>query len=305
MNVIPGGMNKRSAFGSALIGLGLAVTSVGFLATAPSASATPDPDLHCSGYTTNEKYEVPRSGSGSTTVTVGGVAVTITVNGDTVAFTDSDGDPLVVNYCLKASTGNTGQQSGSGGDTDDIPNNGGQTPGISYVVVYSVPGPTTPASSPTSPETSPTTVLTEPTETVTEPTETPTETESTTTPTVLPTESSEPTEPAETESTTTPTVLPTSSTDPVDPETSTTPTVLPTASTAPGEKETSSSTPTVLGSSSTAPAQAPTAVDAGLAGGDGDSGLPSSLLILLGAAMAVLGLGVGFLPIVARGKHSR
>ena len=51
------------------------------------------------------------------------------------------------------------------------------------------------------------------------------------------------------------------------------------------------------------PDAAPTAVDAGLAG-DETGGIPSSLLILLGAAMAVLGLGVGFVPIVARGKHS-
>jgi hypothetical protein len=83
--------------------------------------------------------------------------------------------------------------------------------------------------------------------------------------------------------------------------------VLPTSSTAPTKKPTkrATTTPTVLPTQASSPAQAPTAVDAGLAGsGDDGSSVPSSLLILLGATMAVLGLGVGFVPIVARGKHS-
>ena len=148
--------------------------------------------------------------------------------------------------------------------------------------------PTDVESSPTETESSPTDVESSPTDVESSPTEaesSPTDVESSptdTTPTVLPTESSLPPESSATESTT-PTVLPTSSTAP--PESSTTPTVLPTQRTA-------------------SPAAAPTAVDAGLPGSGGQSGLPSSLVILLGAAMAVLGLGVGFAPVVARGKHS-
>jgi len=61
----------------------------------------------------------------------------------------------------------------------------------------------------------------------------------------------------------------------------------------------------VLPTEASSPAQAPTAVDAGLAGSGDQQGPPSSLLILFGAALAVLGLGVGFVPVVARGKHSR
>jgi hypothetical protein len=85
--------------------------------------------------------------------------------------------------------------------------------------------------------------------------------------------------------------------------------VAPTSATSnptePVKKPTKSTTPTVLPTSATSnPAVAPTAVDAGLPGGGDGPAVPSSLLILLGAAMAVLGLGIGFVPVVARGKHS-
>ena len=134
MNTIPGGMRGRGAFGSALVGIGLAITSAGLLAAAPTANATPDPDVHCPDHTTSYKY----SAGGTTTATIGGVPVTITVTGGSVSFTDAEGDPVVVTYCLKGGTDNTGKQTGSSGTTDAIPNNGGNAPDISYVVVYAV-----------------------------------------------------------------------------------------------------------------------------------------------------------------------
>lgn len=75
--------------------------------------------------------------SADKTVTIDGVDVRVVVDGTTVSFYDADGDPIVVTFCVKASTESSGLQQGSS-YTVDFVNPGGNNPDISYVVVYSV-----------------------------------------------------------------------------------------------------------------------------------------------------------------------
>jgi hypothetical protein len=86
----------------------------------------------CAGYDTNTKIDENESPK---TVDIEGTMVTVTITGHSVTFTDADDEPISVDFCLKASNNNGGQQSGSAGTVQFL-NNGGQTPTISNVVIY-------------------------------------------------------------------------------------------------------------------------------------------------------------------------
>ncbi len=124
-----GKLQQRTLAWAASLALVISVVLVGF---APTASAKVE---HCPDG--GEKYEVSGSG-GTTTMTVDGRTVEVVVSGANVTFYGADDKPLNVEYCLKAGTDNTGKENGTSGDTSSIPNNGGQTPAISYVKVYKV-----------------------------------------------------------------------------------------------------------------------------------------------------------------------
>jgi hypothetical protein len=93
----------------------------------------------------------------------------------------------------------------------------------------------------------------------------------------------------------------------------TSPPVLPTESTAPtdssvpdtkGNSGNAGGAPEVLGIARNAPAPA-AAVPTAVAGGAGDdSSTSGALWILLGGALALAGLALGFVPAISRGKHS-
>lgn len=110
-------MRKYLATLAVLVGL------VGLL-TVP-ASAAPPVDLHCPDHNSASVIKIEGEG----TFVVDGV--TAVVSGATVTF-NSD-----VEFCVKASTQNSGVLIG----TDFTVNwltRGGQTPGISYVVIYGI-----------------------------------------------------------------------------------------------------------------------------------------------------------------------
>ncbi|MGQ0668470.1 MAG: hypothetical protein ACT4PO_02155 [Actinomycetota bacterium] len=84
---------------------------------------------HCDGH--NDASVTKVEGQG--VFDIGGLVVT--VDGPTVTFTDGAGNPVDVLFCVKAALGNSGLEFGSS-FTVDLPNDGGQIPDISYVVVY-------------------------------------------------------------------------------------------------------------------------------------------------------------------------
>jgi hypothetical protein len=94
---------------------------------AVSVTAAPPVMMHCAGHETADKVE------GEGTFVVGDV--TITVDGPTVYFTDAVGNPVVVEFCVKAAGSNSGVQTGSSFTVDWV-NKGGNTPDISYVVLF-------------------------------------------------------------------------------------------------------------------------------------------------------------------------
>ena len=103
-----------------------------------------------------------------------------------------------------------------------------------------------------------------------------------------------------------PTTTPTTPTTPIETaptEASSTPIeTAPTEASVPGPKdETEGDEPEVLGIAKKAPVAAPTAVAAG--SGDVESGRNAALWIVLGAALVVVGLALGFVPVSSAGKH--
>jgi hypothetical protein len=67
------------------------------------------------------------------------VDVRVVVNGSEVSFfLHPGGDPVTGVFCIKAGPNQTGELTGETGNTTSIPNQGGQTPDVSYVVLYSV-----------------------------------------------------------------------------------------------------------------------------------------------------------------------
>jgi hypothetical protein len=94
-----------------------------------AVGATAAPPSHCDGHSDEGVTKVEGQG----TFDLGGLVVT--VDGPTVTFTDGAGNPVVVSFCVKAAVGNSGVRVGSSFTVDWL-NGGGQTPDISYVVVY-------------------------------------------------------------------------------------------------------------------------------------------------------------------------
>jgi hypothetical protein len=92
---------------------------------------------HCPGEPGGNEFKA--EGQGSTTFVIDGQEVNVNVSGDTVTFTDENGDPISVSFCIKAGEGSSGVLTGSSGSVT-WDNGGGQTPAISYVVVFDVGG---------------------------------------------------------------------------------------------------------------------------------------------------------------------
>jgi hypothetical protein len=107
-------------------------------------------DLHCANHQSEMKVEVPsgwdfdEDGPYVEVVSVyddttdAYIDVTVTIDGKTVTFSSDDYELEDVEFCIKGGPNNTGPLSGLSGNTDTIPNRGGNTPDISYVVVYAV-----------------------------------------------------------------------------------------------------------------------------------------------------------------------
>jgi hypothetical protein len=92
---------------------------------------------HCPGEPGGNDFKA--EGQGSTTFVIDGQEVNVNISGDTVTFTDENGDPISVSFCIKAGEGSSGVLTGSSGSVT-WDNGGGQTPDISYVVVFEVSG---------------------------------------------------------------------------------------------------------------------------------------------------------------------
>jgi hypothetical protein len=90
---------------------------------------------HCPGEPGGNDFKA----EGSTTFVIDGQEVNVNISGDTVTFTDENGDPISVSFCIKAGEGSSGVLTGSSGSVT-WDNGGGQTPDISYVVVFEVSG---------------------------------------------------------------------------------------------------------------------------------------------------------------------
>jgi hypothetical protein len=101
-------------------------------------------EAHCLDHNGHEG-KVEASGnpaSAEETITIDGVEVTVTIDGKTVSFTDDEGNPIDVIFCMKAGDLAGGDEEGSSGSVSWI-NHGGNTPDISYVIVYGFPTPVT------------------------------------------------------------------------------------------------------------------------------------------------------------------
>lgn len=113
-------MRKAIAVSGVLVWV-LALGAVGAWAAPPVS--------HCDGHNDGTVTKVEGQG----VFDVGGLVVT--VDGPTVTFTDGAGTTVDVSFCVKAALGNSGVVVGSSFTVNWL-NNGGQTPDISYVVVY-------------------------------------------------------------------------------------------------------------------------------------------------------------------------
>jgi hypothetical protein len=121
-----------------------------FAGTATAAQSGRPTDLHCADHQSEMKVEVPSGWDFSTdgpyvevvsvydTRTGDYIDVTVTIDGKTVTFLSNDYVLENVDFCIKGGSNNTGPLSGLTGNTDSIPNRGGNAPDISYVVVYAV-----------------------------------------------------------------------------------------------------------------------------------------------------------------------
>lgn len=125
--------------------------AMGMLAgTASARQSGPPTDLHCTDHQSEMKVEVPSDWDFSVdgpyvevvsvydTRTEDYIDVTVTIDGTTVTFSSDDYTLANVDFCIKGGTNNTGLLSGLNGDTESIPNRGGNAPDISYVVIYAV-----------------------------------------------------------------------------------------------------------------------------------------------------------------------
>lgn len=112
---------KRVLVGVAVLATVFAMGAVGVSADMPT--------FHCVGNGDESFTKVEGQG----VFEVDGIVVT--VDGSTVTFTDADGNPVVVDLCVKAAGSNSGIVTGSS-FTVDWTNEGGNVPDISYVVLF-------------------------------------------------------------------------------------------------------------------------------------------------------------------------
>jgi protocatechuate 3,4-dioxygenase beta subunit len=119
-----------------------ALTTMGMAHDRGAARGQPD-GQHCPEHQENPKVEAEGDpAQADETVTVDGEEVRVVIDGSEVEFFDAQGDPMTVEFCMKAATQNSGRQVGDSGEVD-WENRGGQTPDISYVVVYGTEDTTT------------------------------------------------------------------------------------------------------------------------------------------------------------------
>jgi hypothetical protein len=131
--------------------LAAAALLLGVLAGSATANQGGNPgDQHCPDHRTETKVEVPRDwdfdvdGPYVETVSVLDTAtgelieVTVTIDGTTVVLSSADHELEDASFCIKGGARHTGVLSGTSGNTDSIPNRGGRSPEVSYVVLYSV-----------------------------------------------------------------------------------------------------------------------------------------------------------------------
>lgn len=134
--------HRRYASGWAAVSV--AVITIGsLLLFAGGVAATQPEDLHCPGEPGGNEWKVDVSGDPTTgSFDVDGTMVWYEISGpDVWFFADEDmTEPLEVTFCVKAGTDNSGELTGDSFTVDWL-NNGGQTPDISYLVVYEVPTP--------------------------------------------------------------------------------------------------------------------------------------------------------------------
>jgi hypothetical protein len=122
----------------------VALVGIGSTATAQELGKIDPGDLqeHCPDHEDLEAdgQKVTASGdpaSADETITVDGIEVQVVIDGEHVSFFDSDGDPIDVEFCIKAGNAAGGILTGSGGSVIWSANGEG-SPDISYVVVYRV-----------------------------------------------------------------------------------------------------------------------------------------------------------------------
>jgi len=122
---------------STLAAVAIATAAVTVLSAAAPVSATSNQDLHCPDYNTAPgKVE---AGKLPATLTLDNAEIKISLGSDKkfVSFMNDANEPLSVEYCIKASEGASGKQTGTEGNVT-WETNGGQTPEISYVIVYGI-----------------------------------------------------------------------------------------------------------------------------------------------------------------------
>lgn len=109
------------------------------VAFTPVSAAGPPEGLHCEDHNAAgvTKINLPISSPESETIDGVEVYVAFDSNTNTVTFTDADDNPVVVLFCIKAATDNSGELEGNSG-TVDWKSPGSQIPDQSYVVIYSV-----------------------------------------------------------------------------------------------------------------------------------------------------------------------
>lgn len=95
-------------------------------------------DQHCPDHRDNPKVEAQGDpAQADETITVDGQEVRVVIDGSEVEFFDENDQPLTVEFCIKAGDDHGGIEEGHRGEVTWT-SSGGQTPDISYVVVYAV-----------------------------------------------------------------------------------------------------------------------------------------------------------------------
>lgn len=122
--------------------LALALFAIAGIALAQENDSEDGPadsrDQHCPDHRDNPKVEAQGDpAQADETITVDGREVRVLVEGSEVEFFDENGQPIVVEFCIKAADEHGGVEEGHRGEVTWT-SSGGQAPDISYVVVYAV-----------------------------------------------------------------------------------------------------------------------------------------------------------------------